>query len=194
MTVAEVPAPARGWLRVPVLVVAFAGAVALRVAVGGAQVVTSAAAGLVFAGALALLTVVAGAHGRVGARAIGVGLVGAVVLCVPPALHAVGEPRVMPTAGFASWAAVVGVVAVAEEAFLRGALYDAVAGRASVEAAVAVGAVCFAALHVPLYGWGAVPLDLAVGLWLGALRALAGTWVAPAVTHTAADWVAWFLR
>ena len=84
-------------------------------------------------------------------------------------------------------------VATAEEAFLRGALYDAVARARGVDAAVVVGALAFAALHVPLYGWHAVPLDLAVGLALGALRVVTGTWTAPALAHAGADLVGWWL-
>lgn len=86
------------------------------------------------------------------------------------------------------------VVAVAEEAFLRGALFDAVAARLGPAAALTTSALCFALLHVPLYGWHVATLDLAVGLWLGALRQHAGTWIAPAICHTAADLAAWWLR
>jgi hypothetical protein len=46
---------------------------------------------------------------------------------------------------------------------------------------------------VPLYGWGAVPLDLAVGVWLGGLRLVTGGWAAPAVAHTFADLAAGWL-
>jgi len=60
--------------------------------------------------------------------------------------------------------------------------------------AIVVGAVCFALLHVPLYGWHVLPLDLAVGLVLGGLRQATGTPAAPAVTHVGADLVGWFLR
>ena len=72
-------------------------------------------------------------------------------------------------------ALVVAVVATAEEVFLRGALYDAVRNALDDRAAIVVGAVAFAALHVPLYGWRVVPLDLAVGLVVG-LLALAGAY------------------
>ena len=54
-------------------------------------------------------------------------------------------------------------------------------------------AIAFAALHVPLYGWHAVPLDFAVGLVLGATRLLAGTWTAPAIAHVGADLAGWWL-
>ncbi len=181
-------------LPVPVLVAGFTAAVSLRVVVGRPAVATSAAAGLLFALALAGLTVAAGTRTRVSGRAVTAGLAAAVVLCLPPAVHAIAAGRLMPAAGFGRWAVVVTAVAVAEEAFLRGALYDAVAERASVEVAVLAAAMCFAALHVPLYGWRVAPLDLAVGLVLGVVRMACGSWTGPAVTHVTADLVAWFLR
>ena len=73
-------------------------------------------------------------------------------------------------------------------------MYDAVRDAAGDAAAVLVPAVAFAALHVPLYGWHVVPLDLAVGVLLGELRRSTGTAAAPAVTHVGADLAAWFLR
>jgi hypothetical protein len=78
--------------------------------------------------------------------------------------------------------------------FLRGSVYDAVRERAGDNAAIAVGAVAFGLLHLPLYGLHAVPLDVAVGVLLGELRRVTGTAAAPAVAHVGADWAAWFLR
>jgi len=46
---------------------------------------------------------------------------------------------------------------------------------------------------VPLYGWHALPLDTAVGVVLGVTRLVAGTWVAPAIAHTAADVAGWWM-
>ena len=124
-----------------------------------------------------------------------IGVAGAALVCAPVGLERLItlEPLYGVT-GFWSWAAVVTVVATAEEIFLRGTLYDAIAQLAGPAAAVVVGAVCFALLHVPLYGWHVVPLDLAVGLVLGGLRHASGTAAAPAVTHCLADYVGWFLR
>jgi membrane protease YdiL (CAAX protease family) len=65
--------------------------------------------------------------------------------------------------------------------------------RSTTDAAVVVAAIAFALLHAPLYGWHAVPLDLAVGVVLGATRALAGTWTAPAIAHVGADLAGWWL-
>lgn len=92
------------------------------------------------------------------------------------------------------WAAVVVVVAVAEEGFLRGALRDSLYGWLGVNRSILVTSACFGLLHVPLYGWVALPLDLAVGIILGLLREATGSPAAPAVAHVTADLVAWWLR
>lgn len=182
-------APRRG-LGAPLLLAGFAVAVVLRVVVGGRAVATSAPAGLAFAAALGVLTVAAGTTAsRISRSAVAWGVAGAAVLLVPPLfLHLSGTSHT-PGGAFLPWAVVVAVVATAEEAFLRGALFDALGSSGLV-----VTSVCFALLHVPLYGWHAVPLDLAVGLWLGALRSTTGTWTAPAICHTLADLAAWWLR
>lgn len=170
-------------------------AVALRVALGGPAVARSLPAGLVFAGCLLALCAAAGARVPLSRRALVIGLLGAVVLCLPVAVQrALEAAPLRGPQGFATWALVVTVVATAEEVFLRGALHDAVTALAGAPAAVGVGALAFALLHVPLYGWSAVPLDLAVGVVLGGLRVAAGTPLAPAVAHVGADLAGWFLR
>jgi membrane protease YdiL (CAAX protease family) len=97
-----------------------------------------------------------------------------------------------PLAGFWSWAAIAAVIAILEEAAIRGALYRCWAEEAGPLAAIAAGALVFAAIHLPRYGLGAMPLDLAVGLALGGLRALTGRVAPCALAHTIADWGAWF--
>lgn len=182
-------------LPVVLLLVAFGCCVALRVAVGGVGVAKSYPAGLVFAASLVVLALAAGTRVPLGWRPLGTGLIGAAIVCAPVALGRLASLAPLhDTHGFASWLAVVTVVASAEELFLRGALYDATARLAGPAAAVVVGAVCFALLHVPLYGWHVLPLDLAVGLVLGGLRQSTGTPAAPAVTHVLADVAGWFLR
>lgn len=182
-------------VRVLLLLGAFALAVALRVTIGRPAVAQSVPAGLVFAGVLLLLAAAAGTRIPVGRAALVAGLVGSVVVCAPVALGALVTLRPLHDAtGFLPWAAAVTVVATAEEVFLRGALYDAVDSLAGAVPAVVVAAVCFALLHVPLYGWHVLPLDLAVGLVLGGLRQATGTPAAPAVTHVGADLAGWFLR
>lgn len=174
------------------LLAAFAAAVVVRVAVAGPSGPGSIRAGLVFAAVLAVLATVTRAGLAASPRALVVGVAGAAVLVLPVLLtHGVGGH--LTATGYPTWAVVTVAVATAEEAFLRGALYDAIARVHGVDAAVVVAAVAFAALHVPLYGWHVVPLDLAVGLGLGALRVWTNTWTAPAVAHAGADLVGWWL-
>jgi membrane protease YdiL (CAAX protease family) len=175
------------------LLAGFAMAVGARLAVGGPGPARSPGAGLLFALLLLAMSAAAGTRVAVSFRAIGFGLAGAVLLCAPVALMRMSQP-LHDVAGLAPWALVVAVVATAEEVFLRGTLYDAVRAASSERAAIVVGAVAFAALHVPLYGWHVVPLDLVVGVVLGELRRASGTAAAPAVTHVLADWAGWFLR
>lgn len=178
-------------------------AVAVRVGVAGAAGSRSTRAGLVFA---LLLVCVAGAtaHPRAAladlsprrcARLAGWGVLGAAGLCVPAAWrYAVFGLGTAGSAGYWPWALVVAVVAIAEEALLRGSLFRAVTARYGTGAAVALTSVAFALLHVPGYGWHVLVLDLAVGVWLGALRAATGSVAAPAVAHALADLAGWWLR
>jgi hypothetical protein len=202
------PPPAAGPVQLALILLAgFSAAVLLRSAIGGAAVARSTTAALVFAGLLIGLTLLAAPNrpGRSGrrlpieslpltVRAVAIGLSGAAVLCLPAVVHRVAATDVVPRPAntFLGWALVVTVVASAEESFLRGALYRVLEPFGTL-VAIAVPALAFAAMHVPLYGWGAVPLDLAVGVWLGALRAVAGSAVAPAVAHVVANWAAWGL-
>ena len=197
---AAVRLPGRSGARIPgrplllaLLAVGFAVAVGARVLVGGPGPARSPGAGLLFAGLLVAMTVASRTVVPVTARAAGVGLAGALLLAAPVALLRLGSP-LSAADGFTSWALVVAVVATAEEVFLRGALYDAVRDAVDERAAIAVGAVAFAALHVPLYGWHVVPLDLVVGLVLGELRRASGTAAAPAIAHVGADLAAWWWR
>ena len=93
--------------------------------------------------------------------------------------------------GFWTWAALAALIATLEEVAIRGALYRQWAAEAGPVAALVAGAVVFAMIHLPRYGWGAMPLDAAVGLTLGGLRALTGRVLPCAVAHTVADWGAW---
>lgn len=176
----------------PALLLGFGVAVGLRILVGGDAVARSVPAGLVFAACLLVLSVAARTRVPMSWRAAGLGVLGTVVLCLPVGLaQLVALKPLHDATGFAPWAAAVVVVAGAEEVFLRGTLFDRFASR---RLAVLVTALLFALLHVPMYGWQAVPLDLAVGVVLGGLRLEAGTPLAPAVAHVGADLVGWFLR
>lgn len=182
-------------IRVGALLLAFGAAVLLRVAVGGPAVAQSLTAGLVFAGCLTVVSVGARTQVPLSRTAILAGLAGVLLVCFPVALEQLLTFRPLHgTNGFVTWALVVTVVATSEEVFLRGTLYDAVESWAGAVAAISIGAICFALLHVPLYGWHVLPLDLAVGLVLGGLRQSTGTPAAPAITHVGADLVGWFFR
>lgn len=98
-----------------------------------------------------------------------------------------------PAADLAPWAAITVVVACAEEALLRGRLFDAFRRAGGVVPAVLVTTIAFALMHVPLYGWHVVPLDLAVGLGFAGLRLATGSVVAPAAAHSVADLATWWL-
>jgi len=173
-------------------------AVALRVQVAGTAGARSEVAAIWFAvllGAVALATQQSDVpRGRV-LRGVVAGVIGAAVLCVPAAVrHVALGGYVAPADGYARWAVFVVVVAVAEEALLRGSLFRAIEQRAGVAIAIAVTSVAFGMLHAPVYGWGVVPLDIAVGVWLGTLRAVTGGVAAPAVAHAVADLAGWWLR
>jgi membrane protease YdiL (CAAX protease family) len=174
------------------LVVAFAGAVVVRAALAGPAGARSVSAGLTFAAVLVLLAVACRARPHVSLRIVAIGVGVGALLVIPAALH-LGVRASLPVAGFPTWAVLTAFVAGAEEAFWRGALFDAVQRRHSADAAIVVGAIAFAALHVPLYGWHVLPLDFAVGLVLGATRLVAGTWTAPAIAHIGADFAGWWL-
>ena len=72
-------------------------------------------------------------------------------------------------------------------------LFDALRRAGGVLPAIAITTLAFAAMHVPLYGWHVVPLDLAVGLGFGGLRLVTGRVAAPAAAHTVADLATWWL-
>jgi membrane protease YdiL (CAAX protease family) len=132
--------------------------------------------------------------------AVGTGLpwgaVGAGLLCLAPLVVHLRTPGpALPTAQLPVWAAVVTAVAVAEELLLRGALWDALdTWPARPWLTLGITSVVFALMHWPFYGAAALPLDLAVGVLLGAMRLLTGGWAGPAFAHTVADLAGWWLR
>jgi membrane protease YdiL (CAAX protease family) len=125
--------------------------------------------------------------GRQGALVAGL-MVGAILLA--PVVS--GPLSARPVSAFLPWAVIAAVIATLEEASIRGVLYRRWEGEAGTVAAILVGAAVFALIHLPRYGLGAMPLDAAVGLALGGLRALTGRVWPCAVAHTVADWGAWF--
>ncbi len=78
------------------------------------------------------------------------------------------------------------LAAVSEEAFFRRLAYG-VASTWGPVLAVTTSAAVFAAVHVTVWGWAVLPLDLAAGLVLGWQRWASGRWSVPAATHAAAN-------
>lgn len=82
--------------------------------------------------------------------------------------------------------AAIVLAAVAEEAFFRRFVYGWLARRGAAWAILG-STVLFALIHVPTYGAGVLPIDLAAGALLGWQRWATGTWTAPAATHVVAN-------
>jgi len=192
---AAVSAPHPG-RRAAWLVLGLAVATLARAAANGHTTTTALAAGSAFGVALICVALVAGWRpARPPLRSLGIGALGAAVLVgLPLLLH----PAAMSAMGMRPgplvvWAAVTILVATGEEVLLRGALFDAFGRLYGLWAAVLVSSLAFAIMHVPLYGWAVVPLDIAAGVWLCALRLSSGGIAAPAVAHALADLATWWL-
>lgn len=104
---------------------------------------------------------------------------------------AAGRPVPAPLGAFTLPLALF--AAVAEEALFRRAAYGWLA-RSGPVIAVAGSALLFAAVHLPLYGVAAFPVDLGAGVLLSWQRWASGTWTLPAATHAAANVLAVMLR
>jgi membrane protease YdiL (CAAX protease family) len=196
MTTLRRVAEANAALRATWLIGVLVAATLARAALNGHAPPTAFAAGLSFGLLLLAAAAVAGWRiGRPSARGLAIGMAGGILLVLLPRLLHPGlaAPIGMRPEPFVAWVLVTGVVAVAEEALLRGALLDAVREAAGLPAAVLLTSVAFALMHVPLYGWGVVPVDLAAGVWLAGLRLAGGGIGAPAVAHLLADLAGWWI-
>jgi len=175
---------------------ALAVAAAVRAAANGHSALTGFATGGAFGILLVAVAVFAGwrpARPRPSSLLIGL-LGGGVIVATAQLAHpVVGAVVGMRPEPFAVWVFVTALVVMGEEAVLRGALFRATEVAAGPIAAVAVTSIAFALIHVPLYGWQVVPLDLGVGIWLGGLRLATGGIAAPVVAHLVADLSTWWL-
>lgn len=178
------------------LLVVLGAALVLRLVVAGAAGAASELGAALFA---VLLICAAAAAGwrpdRLRLSGLAWGVLGAVGLVAGPVLLRLAgpHPALQATDGFPLWAVIVTGVALGEELLLRGALFAAVDEAVGVKTALVVTTIVFALVHVPLYGMHALPLDLAVGLWLGGLRVVSGGVTAPATAHVVADLAGWWL-
>jgi membrane protease YdiL (CAAX protease family) len=186
---------------VSILLAGVIGAVALRIVVlrlPGA----AAPQGLVFGVVLLALAAAAGCRlPKRSRRVVGAGIAGgAMLVLIPLALQLVNHggmtgPVLAANGGLSApaWLLVTLVVASGEEALLRGALFRACLRPVGTVGTILFTSALFALIHVPFYGWAVVPLDFAVGVWLGGLRIASGSAVAPAIAHSLADAAAWWL-
>ncbi len=187
---------ARASLRIGGLLVALGAIVGARWAATVGGVGDALTIGLAFGLALTALAILAGERvGMPRPAALAIGAAGGAALVGLALLAHLGAPgpSLAPAAAFLPWASITILVATAEELVLRGVLFAAIRRHAGVATAIAVTSVAFALMHVPLYGWHVVPLDLGVGIWLGGLRLLGRGVAAPAVAHVLADLVTWWL-
>jgi membrane protease YdiL (CAAX protease family) len=178
------------------LLVALGVTVAVRVATNGGGAPSAFLAGATFGLALIGIAIRAGLRAaRPSLGSLALGVAGGTILVVMPALarSTPGVPMGLHPDPFVAWAVVTVAVAVGEEAILRGVLFDALSGSIGTFATVAITSVAFALLHVPLYGWHVVPLDMAVGVMLGGLRLWSGGVAAPMVAHSLADLATWWM-
>jgi len=186
----------RDWLLAAGLLGGLAGIVAVRWAATVAGAADALLLGLGFG--VALVALGASANRPFTAPsivAVPIGLAGGAALVGLALVARLGGPgpSLAPAAPFAPWAAITIVVATGEELILRGALFGALERAGGVVVAVAVTSVAFALMHVPLYGWHVVPLDLGVGIFLGGLRLAGGGSTGPAIAHAFADLATWWL-
>src|SRR6266511_2829965 len=165
----------RAWLLAGVMVCLGAAALATRSVGYGAVAVTACVGAASIAVPMTGRTEVE-PRGWTSAVAIGVLAFAAVRLMVLPAVVQVDAWRLLVTSA----------AGVAEEAFFRGLAYGWLVRWGPVAAAVGA-AVLFAAVHVPMYGAAAIPIDLGAGLLFGWQRWATKGWSAPAVTHVAAN-------
>jgi membrane protease YdiL (CAAX protease family) len=126
---------------------------------------------------------------RVPVANLGIGVSGGLLIVGLTVIGRVGipGPTVFPLGDLGPWAAVTAMVAIGEEAVLRGVLFDSLARHSGPLAAIVITSAVFALIHVPLYGWHVLLLDLGVGLVLGGLRVATGGIAAPAAAHVIAD-------
>lgn len=120
------------------------------------------------------------------AEALGIVGVGAATFAVGRLLGGGDAPFHAPSDAIVRLIVLNSVAAVAEEAFFRRLVYGALL-PGGVALAVVGSAALFALVHVTVYGWWVLPLDLAAGLVLSWQRWASGSWKIPAITHVLAN-------
>lgn len=175
--------------RTGALAVTLAGLALLLARPGLVREVSSPVPVLVGLYALLLVGSLAPGQVRVGSPALGAApafFLGAAAVAL--AWLAVRTPAIPAGAGSAALLLDT-LAALAEEALFRRLMYGWLLRWGPV-AAVGGTAVAFALVHVPTYGWVALPIDLGAGLVLSWQRWACGRWEVPAATHALANLLA----
>jgi membrane protease YdiL (CAAX protease family) len=196
LTTLTASASTSAWTRAAWLAAGLGAAALARSAFNGTGAAGAFLSGSIFGLTLLLLALAGGwrpATPRAGSLAVGV--VGGLVLVTVPLLVGPASRAVigMGAEPYLAWVAVTALVATAEEAMLRGAILSALDEAGGSILAVIGSSAAFALMHVPLYGRGVVPVDLAAGVLLAGLRYLTGGTAAPTIAHLLADLATWWL-
>jgi membrane protease YdiL (CAAX protease family) len=130
-------------------------------------------------------------------RSLFLGVALGAVLLIPGAwmrAHGILGPGVLLPPSYAlAWVPLIALIAAGEETLLRGWLQPLARQAWGPGTAIALVGAIFAVMHLPLYGWVALPLDLGVGVLVGCLREYSGSVGACAVAHFVADLGHWWL-
>ena len=137
---------------------------------------------VVLAGAAGVLAVQAPTRATADARTWLLVTVAGVAACALVRAALPGAP--MHATAFGLLASVA--AAFGEEIVFRRGLYGALERRGAL-VAVVVAALVFGVVHVPMYGWAVVPVDVGAGLVFGWQRWASGGWTSPGVSHAAAN-------
>jgi membrane protease YdiL (CAAX protease family) len=186
----------RALLRAVVVLGGLGLAVGLRWQIFRTAALDGVSEGLVFGAALVAVAAAGGwTPSRPRAQALIAGVVAGGLLV---AISAASRWPVLPmtlghAAPFVPWVLITSLVATAEELVLRGSLWRWAAESAGDVAALLLTSLLFALIHVPVYGWSVVPLDVGVGLMFGGLRLWFGGPAAPAAAHVIADLATWWI-
>jgi len=152
---------------------------------------------LLLVGSLALPGVRQGLRGRPTNRSLALGVGLGAMLLIPGMwmrLRGVAGPEAYLSSTFATaWAPLVGLVATGEEVALRGWMQPLARRAWGPPGAILFVAAVFAAIHAPIYGWVALPLDFGVGILIGCLRDYTGSVASCALAHFVVDLGHWWL-
>lgn len=181
---------------VTILVLSLARASALRL--GVIDVAPAAVfAGLLLLGSLALPAVRQQLRGLPKTRSLMLGAALGAALLVPGIwmrLHGIVGPGAYLSSTYAiAWAPLVALIASGEEVALRGWMQPLARQAWGPTAAIVFTAAVFAAIHAPIYGWVALPLDFGVGVLVGSLREYTQSVAACALAHYIVDIGHWWL-